>query len=99
MTHPRAYTEDEAIDAFLSYVRAIVDHWSSAKASERNKLEGVAFSILAALDGEAGLLPGFRVSPDPHPTDEAYLRSQGRCWYPKDLDIAGSLHDRLMKTL
>lgn len=64
-------------------------------------MSGLAFSILTALDGEAGDLPGFHVVPCAAEEDKDYLISQGENWYPrlsqrvKDTlcDIGGSLHE------
>ena len=94
---PRALTANEVRDAFLMQVAHIVDYWEneSRAGSVRARLEGVAFSILVALDGSAAALPGFRVSPDPHESDEAFRKERGENWYPNDVDIAGALHEGL----
>jgi hypothetical protein len=100
---PREYTTDEAREKFLAHVRALVDWWAdeSRVTDPREKLSGLAFSILSALDGCAGGLPGYIVSPAPHPEDEAYLKAEGQNWYPAapkvECDIAGSLHELFYK--
>ena len=93
----RVMTVEEVRAAFLTYVASIVDYWETeARAgSVRNRLEGVAFSLLVALDGEAMMLPGFRVTPQPHESDEAFHRAEGTNWFPNDVDIAGNLHGAL----
>lgn len=95
----REYTRDEVRDLFLDHVHALVDYWEleNRKPSIREKLDGLAFSILCALDGVAVGLPRFRVVADPHPNDEDYYRCEGENWYPEaDLDnnISGELHER-----
>jgi len=94
---PRVMTADEVEAEFLRHVAGIVDYWDkeSRVTSAREKMEGVAFSILVLLDGGAALLPAYAVSPRPHPSDEEYRRGQGQNWYPSDVDIAGSLHEKI----
>lgn len=92
---PRAYTPEEVRTRFLHGVWDMVDWWDAETQvkSTREKMEGLAFSILAILDG-AGALPSFIVAPSPHPSDEQYHKDEGTNWYPTDEpDIAGSLHD------
>lgn len=95
MTTPRAMTEEEVRTVFLDHIARMVDYWEHEPRADtlRDRLEGVAFSILAALDGGAMTLPGFRVYPNPHKSDKAYNRKKGRNWYPNDVDIAGGLHE------
>ena len=95
---PRPYTEEEIRAAFLSHVRAMVRYWSTQAGTSREQCEGLAFSILSTLDGNAAMLPGFRVIADPHPTDQAYHEGEGENWYPpasEGVDIAGGLHEQL----
>jgi hypothetical protein len=70
----------------------MVDYWEHQPAGKRDSLEGLAFSILVALDGECGGLPGFSVKPLPHRSDKRYLKSIGENWY-EQTEIAGSLHE------
>jgi len=92
-------TEEEVRTTVLETVAAYVTYWEkeSRTPAVRDKLEGLAFSILVILDGGAGLIPGFRVTPDPHPDDEAYHKSEGSNWWPTDVDIAGGLHEQIHK--
>jgi len=99
------YTEDEVRQAFLEHVWQTIDYWDGAydqKVAQyacREKLEGLAFSLLAMLDGCSADLPGFIVAPCPHPDDKAYLQGEGENWYPENhdtdiaCDIGGGLHD------
>ena len=98
---PRVYTEDEVREMVLAHIRGLVAYWGSEDGStvsehetRRARLKGLAFSILGMLDGGSEL-PGFRVIPNPAPDDQAFNQSQGRHWFPADIDIAGSLHESL----
>jgi hypothetical protein len=92
---PRALTRDEVRDQFLRWVCSTVRSWASnpRAADAEAKVRGFAHSILTALDGRVGVLPGFVVSPDPHPDDESFRRDRGKNWYPAgpEYDIAGEL--------
>lgn len=96
MKRAREMTANECANRLLEHVRDMVLYaerearWPTV----REKLEGLAFSILVAIDGETSDLPAFRLIPHPHPDDAEYLKSEGRNWWPSDLDIAGGLHER-----
>lgn len=101
---PREYTTQEVQEAFLTRVRALIDHWhGQADMTCLERLNGLAFSILATLDGSAIGMPGFIVAPDPHPDDKAYHQSEGENWWPENHDkaiqanIAGGLHELLRR--
>jgi len=94
----RAYTEEEVRDLFLEVVQSYVKEWSSDSPAMRSKtteerISGAVFSLLVILDGESIDLPGFSVTPLPHPGDEEYHRKRGEKWFPFNIDIAGELHD------
>jgi hypothetical protein len=91
---PREYTAEETRDMLLAHIHRMVDYWhkESRVTDTREKLSGLAFSILVALDGDAASLPGFVVSPAPHPTDKDYHREQGENWFPTGVDL-GVLHE------
>jgi hypothetical protein len=102
---PRQLTTEEVRDRFLAHVRSMVAYWERVEVrplTTRERLDGLAFSILAALDG-ASEMPGFIVAPCPHPSDRAFHESEGDNWYPEnrsgvvECDIAGSLHERYGK--
>ena len=95
---PRPYTDEETRERLLDHIWAMIDYWNreERRTTARSKLEGLAFSILSALDGSCVGLPGFVVAPRPHPDDEDYLRSQGENWFPRcesEHDLAGVLHE------
>lgn len=66
----------------------------------RGALEGLAFSLLAAIDGANASLPAFILAPHPHEDDAAYCRRIGENWFPSgdrsEYDIAGALHERFL---
>ena len=106
MSELRQYTNDEVRDLFLQQVWTYVRFWTTAKLEgddlghrdpTQHRVEGMAFSILAMLDGCSGGLPGFIVAPSPHESDEEYHRGEGENWFPctpkVQTDIAGNLHE------
>lgn len=102
---PRELTTDEVREQFLNHCRIMVRYWADPKrrdaATVEQCVEGVVFSVLAAIDGCAADLPAFSLVPAPHADDKKYHKANGSDWYPytKPLkgDIAGELHELLMK--
>jgi hypothetical protein len=98
---PRAYTIDECRDMFLDQIRALADYWATVEQPDgprttRERLDGLAFSVLVMLDG-CSSLPGFQVIPAPHPSDREFCASEGENWWPDDQDIGGGLHDQWVR--
>jgi hypothetical protein len=95
---PRELTDKEVRSRFLARVHANVDHWANvSNKTEREKLSGLAFSIMVILDGGAGL-PRFVVAPAPRPDEKRIHQEHGENWFPEfnassPCDIAGSLHE------
>ncbi len=93
-------TEDEIRTEFLNYIRGLVTYWDKVdERSSKEKLEGLAFSILAMLDGVSGGICGFVVAPATHKDDKQYHIDNGEDYYPQNhendvkCDISGVLHD------
>ena len=93
---PRELTDREVRDKFLAHVWEMIGYWEPRPGG----VEGIAFSILCAIDGDAAALPKFALCPDPHPEDKPYSIEKGDSYYPAFLasrtdacDIAGSLHE------
>src|SRR4051812_9013106 len=99
----RQLTEEEVRLKLLQHIWGMIDYWKKddRTLSVAGKLEGLAFSILVALDGGAGELPRFLVAASPHADDEAFHREEGTDWFPpltlaahtEVTDIAGCLHE------
>ena len=103
---PREYTQEEMEAIFLGKVREEINRWEEMpERTVRQKLEGLALTILAILDGEGGNLPGFIVAPLTHHNDKQYSIDKGENYYPENhqiegmvkADIAGQLHNQLFK--
>lgn len=70
---------------FLEHIKGTVEYWSALPGkTDYEKCNGVAFSILATLDGYSGAMPTFSI----RPFDE-----EGK----EGPDIVGSLHDQYAK--
>lgn len=96
----RPYTREEIQEQFLDHVRNLVDYWESESRTKtsREKLEGLAFSILSALDGSAAALPGFEVKAIGTEEDIEFFKENDENYYPIDgEDIAGNLHEKFYK--
>jgi len=107
----RQYTPKEIERQFIEHVSGLVDHWSQTDFSSAPSLvarsgneatarcDGLAFSILAALDGSSMGVPAFVVAPTTHETDQSFNVRHGENWYPSNhdveinADIGGGLHD------
>lgn len=91
----REYTEEEMQREFVEHIHALIDYWENEDRAPttKEKLEGLAFSILTAIDGEAMAVPGYKLIPITSEEDKQYYISQGENYYPEDTDIAGSLHE------
>lgn len=90
----KAYSHEECQKMFLDHVRNMVSYWLDEKRTPetKEKLNGLAFSILVLLDGGTSL-PGFKVVPTPHPDDKQFQIDEGDDYWPDDVDIAGGLHE------
>jgi hypothetical protein len=104
---PRALTKDECLDRFLDCVRANVEYWADPARethlgrpqSVKERMEGLAFSILNLIDGMSGGHPAILLKMDPHPLDKAYLRRAGENWTPAGIVIndESMLHELFYK--
>jgi len=98
---PKELTEDAVRAKLLQYVWGLVEYWEkeSRATKTREKLSGLAFSILSTLDGSAMELPAFIVAPSPHKDDRGYHWDHGENWFPENndvnvaCDLGGSLHE------
>jgi hypothetical protein len=101
MDKPREYTTEEVKEEFLSHIRYMISYWEIQSGSTRDKLDGLAHTIMVCLDGNAGALPGYVVAPLDTKEDRDYLKKQGENYYPINndkkvkCDIAGTLAQSL----
>ena len=98
---PRAYTAEEGRDIILKTIANYVDYWDNVtrRQTSREKLEGLAFSIMVILDGGAGMLPGFIVRPNPCESDKDWNIKHGQNYWDSETDIAGCLHEHIHEFL
>lgn len=101
----REYNEEEIKQQFLDHVRHLVHYWDeeTRATSQKERLDGLAFSILSAIDGCSASLPSFVLAPLPHEDDKQYAIDNGDNYYPQNhesdikCDIGGSLHECFYK--
>ena len=101
---PRAYTAEEVRDMMLNHIHTMVDYWAGVEAMRgdrpltvKDRVEGVAFSILVMLDGHSMTLPSVTLKLDPHPDDKEFMRSEGENWFEPGMEITDVLHDHFYK--
>lgn len=96
----KEYSEKEARELFLDHIHNLIDYWLNEERAEttKDKMEGLAFSILTTLDGESGNMPSYELKPFNSKEDIEYLKENGENYYPENgIDIAGCLHDFFYK--
>lgn len=59
----------------------------------KDKLDGLAFSILSALDGATMDLPAYCLMPVTSKEEIEECKASGKDYYEENTDIAGSLHE------
>lgn len=95
--------EEEIRELFLDHVRNLVEYWGNGlDDNAKDKLSGLAFSILTAIDGCAGDLPGFILTPVCSKEDVKFYKEHNMDYFPISpdnikCDIAGGLHDNFYK--
>ncbi len=96
----REITKAEGRKLFLKSVWGRIEFCHRMDATESDKLETLAHSILALLDGCDSEMPGFLVIPNPHPDDEDFKKARGENYFKcasTEEDIAGPLHEMMFK--
>lgn len=93
----RPYTKDEVCEMLVEHFRQMAMYWARLpNKTPQERCDGLAFSILAAIDGQSGSLPAaFSLVPDPHPEDMAYAIENGENWFEPAVAINADvmLHD------
>lgn len=83
MTEPRAYTSEEIRDMIVGHAAHVARYWATLEGpqSVQERCDGVAFSLLAMLDGCSMNLPRFMLTPDPHEDDKEWFQRNGEDWF------------------
>lgn len=82
MDQPTAYSPDEARAMLLQHFHSLVDYWDAIpKATTKEKMDGLVFSILTTLDGCSSALPAIDLHMHPHESDKQFCISQGERWF------------------
>lgn len=97
---PRAYTTEELRDTLLEEVRQIARHWADPKIDRdlQGRCNGVAFSILALLDGCNIGIPTIDLVFQPHESDKASSIRRGENWIEPGSVLDTGLHDCFYQT-
>jgi hypothetical protein len=103
MESSRAMTKEEVRKDFLRQIRNIVNYWKSESRTDtvdaNGRIEGVAFSILALIDGANVMFPSMDLVMRPHPLDKKYHRKRKENWINDGLVINDDieLHEEFAK--
>ena len=92
-----AYFEKEVRDRFLKKIKSITNWWSNYEAkSNKERCEGVTFSILALIDGCSVDFPAINMLLAPHPDDKQYCIDNDEDYFEEGMLINNCcLHDLL----
>ena len=99
---PRELTPEEIRMMVVNHVHGIVDYWDKVENKDtREKLDGVAFSILSMFDGSVPHIPPFIVAPATDKEWKKHFIAEGMDYFPNNYkvfrkvqgNISGSLHD------
>lgn len=78
---------------FLNSVRMYSREWASYEnKTPLQRCDGLAFSIMALLDGSDVELPAFDLVARPHPDNEAYNKAHGQDWVVAGQVINDDVH-------
>lgn len=98
---PHVLDVDEMRKLFLDHLHHLVAYWAGEEGSNvpptqgaTERLDGLAFSILSALDGCSLAVPGYALVPLSDPEDMEFHRQNDENWYPEGTDIGGALHEQ-----
>lgn len=80
---PRQWTAEEISEMFLAHCKTLVNYWATVpNKTDKEKLDGLMFSLLAVFDGSSAELPSFELIPAPHEDDKEYNKTNGNNWWP-----------------
>ena len=88
---------EKAREMFLAAVESSVDYWATVQAENivtaRDRLEGLAFSLLCILDGASGSMPcAIDLVLRPNPLDKLDAIDQGDDWLEDGMCINAGIH-------
>jgi hypothetical protein len=95
-----ARTKQEMLEVFTGQVEVITRYWAGLDISDKEKCEGVAFSIMNIFDGTCG---GFPCAVDlvlrPHPDDKQYYIDNNEPYIDDGMTINDEvqLHELLVR--
>lgn len=88
----REYTAEEVLAELLAHVRHLAAYWASLPdKTPLERTEGMAHSMLAALDGK-GFMPAFDLVLRPHPDDKLFHIGEGENYYVDGMAINSDCH-------
>lgn len=91
---PRAYTAAELQERLFSCLWRNIHYWETLDKptySVRDRLGGLAFSLLNIFDGTSMDFPTLDIVASPHPDDKQYHIDQGDNWIEPGTVINGDL--------
>lgn len=94
----RAKTAEEVRVELIEQIKCISSYWTNIpEKSDKDRCEGVAFSILNILDG-CSSLPAFDLLVSPHEDDKQFNIDEGKDYYePKMMINDCMLHELFCK--
>jgi hypothetical protein len=84
-------SKEKAREEFLDHVRHLAHYWSRIERDPLRMCEGVAFSILTAIDGSSAL-PTYDLVVRPHPDDKTFHENKGEDYYVDGMVINDDVH-------
>lgn len=95
----KIYTREEGAQLFVQKVATLVDFWKKVESTSDFRVEGVAHSILATIDGCSVDMPAYKLVPvqDVSTIEDSLMHNIPV--HEIDTDIAGGLHTILHKEL
>ena len=93
---PRAFTVEESQRMLLDHFMGLANYWSKLPdKTDKEKLDGLLFSILVTFDGGSGMMPAFDITPCPHESDKQYCIDSGDNYWEPTVINSCQLHELL----
>lgn len=96
----RKITKKEAEEKLIKKMLGIARYWSGVEGqTDKEKCEGVVFSILAMFDGCEMNMPAMDIVLRPHEEDKEFCKEVGENWFEDGMAINDDtmLHEMLHK--